>query len=46
MTLKSAWSGVQVKRLDDRKKIVEENLRQVLLEVMLTDKRIDLLKIG
>ncbi len=28
--------GVQVKRLDDKKKIVEENLRQVLLEVMLT----------
>jgi fused signal recognition particle receptor len=39
-------SGVQVKRLEDRKKIVEENLRAVLLEVMLTDKRIDLLKIA
>ena len=38
--------GVQVKRLDDRKKIVEENLRQVLLEVMLTNKRIDLLKLA
>jgi fused signal recognition particle receptor len=38
--------GVQVKRLDDRKKIVEENLRQVLLEVMLTDKTIDLLKMA
>jgi fused signal recognition particle receptor len=36
--------GVQVKRLEDRKKIVEENLRQVLLEVMLTDNKIDLLK--
>jgi fused signal recognition particle receptor len=36
--------GVQVKRLDDRKKIVEENLRQVLLEVMLTNNKIDLLK--
>src|SRR4030067_993798 len=35
--------GVQVKRLEDRKKIVEENLRQVLLEVMLTNKSIDLL---
>lgn len=34
---------VQVKRLDDRKKVVDENLRQVLLEVMLTNKRIDLL---
>jgi len=38
--------GVQVKRLDDRKKIVEENLRQVLLEVMLTNVRIDLLKLA
>jgi fused signal recognition particle receptor len=38
--------GVQVKRLEDRKKIVEENLRQVLLEVMLTEKRIDLLKLA
>jgi fused signal recognition particle receptor len=36
--------GVQVKRLEDRKKVVEENLRQVLLEVMLTDNRVDLLK--
>jgi fused signal recognition particle receptor len=38
--------GVQVKRLDDRKKVVEENLRQVLLEVMLTNKTIDLLKMA
>ena len=36
--------GVQVKRLEDRKKIVEENLRQVLLEVMLTNNKIELLK--
>jgi fused signal recognition particle receptor len=36
-------TGVQVKRLEDRKKTVEESLRQVLLEVMLTDKRIDIL---
>jgi fused signal recognition particle receptor len=35
--------GVQVKRLEDRKKVVEENLRQVLLEVMLTNNKIDLL---
>jgi fused signal recognition particle receptor len=35
-------TGVQVKRLEDRKKIIEENLRQVLLEVMLTDKKIDI----
>ena len=36
--------GVQVKRLEDRKKVVEENLRQVLLEVMVTDNHVDLLK--
>jgi fused signal recognition particle receptor len=36
--------GVQVKRLEDRKKIVEEDLRQVLLEVMLTNNKIDLLE--
>lgn len=37
--------GVQVKRLEDRKKIVEDNLRDVLLEVMLTNNRIEFLKI-
>jgi len=36
--------GVQVKRLEDRKKIVRENLREVLLETMLTNDRIDMLK--
>jgi fused signal recognition particle receptor len=36
--------GVQVKRLEDRKKVVEENLRKVLLEVMVTKQKIDLLK--
>src|SRR4030065_751106 len=38
--------GVQVKRLEDRKKIVDENLRQVLLEVMLTNVKVDLLKLA
>jgi fused signal recognition particle receptor len=42
--LEKRLTGVQVKRLDDRKKIVEDNLRQVLLKVMLTNKKIDLLK--
>jgi fused signal recognition particle receptor len=37
--------GVQVKRLEDRKKIVEKNLREVLLETMLTNNKIDLLKV-
>jgi len=41
--LEKRLTGVQVKRLEDRKKIVEENLRQVLLEVMLTNNKIDLL---
>jgi fused signal recognition particle receptor len=41
--LEKRLTGVQVKRLEDRKKIVEDSLRQVLLDVMLTDKRIDLL---
>ncbi len=41
--LEKRLTGVQVKRLEDRKKIVEDNLRQVLLDVKLTDKRIDLL---
>jgi fused signal recognition particle receptor len=42
--LEKRLTGVQVKRLEDRKKIVEDNLRKVLLEVMLADKAIDLLK--
>jgi len=36
--------GVQVSRLEDRKKLVEENLREVLLEVMLAKDKVDLLK--
>lgn len=36
--------GVQVKRLEDREKIVEKNLREVLLEIMLTNTKIDLFK--
>jgi len=35
---------VQVKRLEDRRKIVEKNLREVLLETMQTNSKIDLLK--
>ena len=35
---------VQVKRLEDRTKIVEKNLREVLLEIMQTNNKIDLLK--
>jgi fused signal recognition particle receptor len=35
---------VQVKRLDDRRKIVEKNLREVLLQTIQTNSRVDLLK--
>jgi fused signal recognition particle receptor len=35
--------GVQVKRLEDRRKIVEKNLREVLLEIMHTNNKTDLL---
>lgn len=44
--LEERLTGVQVKRLEDRKRIVEENLRKVLLEVMLTNKGIDLLSLA
>lgn len=44
--LENRLVGVQVKRLDDRKKIVEENLRQVLLEVMQTKIKLDPLKLA
>ena len=37
-------NGVQVKRLEDKKKIVEQHLREVLLEVMRTNSKIDLFK--
>lgn len=43
--LEMRLTGVQVKRLEDRRKIIENNLRQILLEVMLTDKKIDLLSL-
>lgn len=37
---------VQVKRLEDRKKIVEKNLHDVLLEIIQTNGKIDLLKMA
>jgi len=36
--------GVEVKRLEDRKEIVEMNLREILLEILNTGEKIDLLK--
>jgi len=35
--------GVQIKRLEDRRKIVKANLREVLLDTMLTNDKVDLL---
>lgn len=42
--LEKRLTGVQVKRMEDRKKLVKEYLAQVLLEVMLTNNKIDLLQ--
>ena len=42
--LEKRLTGVQVKRLEDRKKLVEDDLRQVLLDVMLTNNKVDLLE--
>jgi len=36
--------GIQVKRLEDRREIVEKNLREVLLEIMIANDKIDLLE--
>jgi len=42
--LEKRLNGVQVKRLEDRKQIVEKSLREILLEIMLTNNKIDLIK--
>lgn len=36
--------GVQIRRLEDRRKIVKTNLREVLLETMLSNDKVDLLR--
>ena len=38
--------GLQIKRLEDKRKIVKENLQQVLLEILNTGEKIDLLKMA
>jgi fused signal recognition particle receptor len=43
-SMEKRLDGVQVKRLEDRKKIVEKNLHEVLLEIMLSNNNIDFLK--
>jgi len=42
--LKKRLAGLQIKRLEDRKGIVEENLKQVLLDIMIPEKDIKLLE--
>jgi len=42
--LEKRLNGVQVKRLEDRRKVVEKNLREVLLEIMLTNSKTDFLE--
>lgn len=37
-------NGIQVKRLEDRKKIVERKLQEILLEIMTTKEKINLLE--
>lgn len=37
-------NGIQVKRLEDRKKIVERKLQEILLEIMATKEKINLLE--
>jgi len=41
--LERRLDGIQVKRLEDKRQIVKNNLRQVLLETMATGEKIDLL---
>jgi fused signal recognition particle receptor len=36
--------GVEVKRLEDRREIIKESLREVLFEILSTDQKIDLIK--
>jgi len=43
--LEKRLNGVQVKRLEDRRKIVEKNLREVLLEIMLINNKTDFLEV-
>jgi fused signal recognition particle receptor len=44
--LEKRLNGLQVKRLEDKREIVRKNLRDVLLEILTTDERIDLLKLA
>jgi len=41
--LEARLDGVQVKRLEDKRQVVRDSLRRVLLEIMVTGEKIDLL---
>ncbi len=42
--LERRLNGVQIRRLEDKRKIVEKNLRETILEVMSTNTKIDIFK--
>ncbi|MEM2385524.1 MAG: signal recognition particle-docking protein FtsY [Candidatus Bathyarchaeia archaeon] len=42
--MEKSLNGLQIKRLEDKRKIVEQNLREVLLEIMATNEKIEFLK--
>ncbi|MEM0488686.1 MAG: signal recognition particle receptor subunit alpha, partial [Candidatus Bathyarchaeia archaeon] len=42
--LEKRLEGVQVKRTEDKKKIVKRALKEILLEIMLTNERVDFLR--
>jgi fused signal recognition particle receptor len=44
--LEKRLDGLQVKRLEDKRELVKKNLRDVLMEVLTTNERIDLLKLA
>ncbi|MDH5783200.1 MAG: signal recognition particle-docking protein FtsY [Candidatus Bathyarchaeota archaeon] len=44
--LEKRLDGVQVKRLEDKREIVKKNLREVLLEILTANEKIDLLELA
>jgi fused signal recognition particle receptor len=44
--LEKRLDGLQVKRLEDKREIVKKNLRDVLLEILTTNEKINLLKLA
>ena len=44
--VKRSLQGVEVKRFEDRKKIVEKSLREILYDILITEREIDLLDLA